>query len=302
MNFTLITVRGPEYHPNLRLTQAAEQRGHSVRLLHPYAAWAALSHGRPGLAGPLDPADLGVGIPRLGATLSDYGLSFIRHLELLGAPLVNNAAAIALARSKFLTPQALAAAGLPVPDTLLINSAEGLDAAVEMVGGWPLVLKEVQGRQGNGVFLAEDRPQALEIMERHLAQRSGLVAQQFIPPQGRRDRRILVLGDRAVAAQELSPPPGDFRSNVHQGGQGREVAVNPEMERLAVAAAKALGMVIAGVDLILDPDNRPYLIEMNYSPGFRGLEEVTGRDIAGEMIDFVEEWATDKCPTASAPS
>jgi ribosomal protein S6--L-glutamate ligase len=289
MKMTLITVSGPDYHPNHRLAQAAQEKGHDLRILHPYTIWAALQGGQAGLAGPLNLADLGVVAPRMGATLSDYSLNLVRHLEMLGAPMINNAHSITLARHKFLCVQALAAAGLPVPDSVMVNSAEGLDTAADYLGGWPLVLKEVQSRQGSGVFLAESRSQAMDILEQHLEPRSGLLVQQYMPPQGRRDRRVFVLGNRAVVAMDLTPPPGDFRSNVHQGGQGELATMTPELEKMSVQAAKALGLLIAGVDVILDNDDKPHFIEVNYTPGFRGLEEVTGRDIAGEMIDFMAD-------------
>lgn len=284
MKLAVISVRGPEFHPNRRLAQAAQDRGHELVLLHPFRTWPALGGPGPTLLGEQDAADLEAALPRLGATVSDYSLALISHLETMGLTVINRAAAIRLAGHKYLTLQALAAAGLPVPETVLVNRPEGWAPALERLGGYPLVLKLARGRQGQGVCLLEGAGQARRAQELLLHQRQGLLLQRYCPPAGRRDLRVLVVGGRAAAAVSLTPAPGEFRSNVHLGGAARAMEPSGEPARLALAACRALGLEIAGVDLMDTPQGL-LLLEANYSPGFQGLEQATGLDVAGLILD-----------------
>jgi len=281
----LITTRGEAYHPNRRLLEAARARGVSLGLFHPWGAWPMVGReGGLGLAGPEAAlARAEVILPRLGATISPYTLALVRHLELMGRRVVNRARAIALASHKPRTLQSLQAAGLPVPPAVVVYRRQDLEAAAQALGGWPLVAKLASARQGRGVFLLQG-PQ--ELPPEAEPGRAGLVLQRFVPPRGRRDLRVLVVGGRAVAAMALEPAPGEFRANVHLGGRPRAVELEPAWAGLAQRAAAALGLELAGVDLMLTPRGGPWLVEVNYTPGFRGLEEATGRDIAGLILDY----------------
>jgi ribosomal protein S6--L-glutamate ligase len=284
MRLGVISVQGEGYHPNRRLAQAARARGLGLEIIHPFRAWCALQDGTPGLLGAPEPPP--VILPRVGSTISPYTLALLRHLELMGARLVNLPGAIELASHKYLCLQVLAAAGLPVPDTCLVNRPEAWDLAVERLGGYPLVAKLPQGRQGRGVALIAGPEEAVLAQAMWLRLRRGILLQRYLPPEGRRDLRVLVLGADAVAGMELTPGPGEFRANLHLGGRPRNYTPSREASRLAAAAAAAVGLEAAGVDLIDTASGELMVMEVNFTPGFKGLEEATGLDVAGMLVDY----------------
>lgn len=283
MRLAVISVQGEDYHPNRRLLEAAAARGLDLVLMHPFLAWCALTQGGAGLLDgrPTPQAAL----PRVGSTISPYTLLLLRQLELMGCRLVNRPGPVETASFKDRCLQGLTAAGLPVPDTVLFNSPEAWEAAVERLGGYPLVVKLPQGRQGRGVALVENKDDAALVQRLWLRQRRGLLLQRYLPPEGRRDIRVLVVGGKPVAAVELTPPPGEFRANVHLGGRAKAIDPAGEAGRLAGEAARALDLDVAGVDLVREGANVYYAMEVNHSPGFQGLEEATGLDVAGLLID-----------------
>ena len=287
MNIGIITVRDRDYHPNRRLAEAASEQGHRITLVHPYRVWPALKGGEPSLVGEEDMEPLDVVLPRQGATIGDSCLALIRHFNLMGIPLVNDLDSIRLAKNKFLTLQALSAARIPVPETVFINSSEGFKDAIERLGGYPVVAKQVSGRQGEGIVLVETNDDAESVARDHLDRRKGLLVQRFIPPAGRQDIRVLVVGGKAIGAMELRPKEGDFRANFHLSKESRSKDLSLEQEKIALNAASAVGLEIAGVDLIVDKKDRVSVIEVNYSPGFNGLEAATGLDIAGRIVKYV---------------
>lgn len=290
MKIGIISVMDLEYHPNRRLKEAANQKGYPLILLHPYRLWPEIREGTPGLCGEIEDWSMpDVVLPRQGATVGNSSLTLISHLQTMGVPLVNSLDAIRLSRNKFLTLQALSSAGIPVPDTLFVNSGEGLRKAVALLGDYPVVVKQVSGRQGKDVFLVDSERDVRSFIEHRLDKYHGLVVQRFIPPEGRKDIRILVIGEVVSGAMALRPKPGDFRANFHLTGEGRAVEASPELEETAVKAVRALGLEIGGVDLIMDQDGRVTVIEVNYSPGFKGLESATGLDIAGRIVDYAAE-------------
>ena len=286
MNIGIITVRDHEYHPNQRLIEAAAQQGHRVTLIHPYRVWPCLEGGKPYLVGHSDMEPMGVVLPRQGATLGDSCLALIHHLSLMGIPVVNDLNSVRLTKNKFFTLMALAAAGIKVPDTVFINSAEGFHDALVRLGGFPVVTKQVSSRQGEGVVLVKAELKAPTVI-RDLDKRKGLLVQRFIHPKGRQDIRVLVVGGKAAGAIELWPSKGDFRANVHLSGETRPKDLSPELEDIALKATEAVGLEIAGVDLILDQNGCINVIEVNYSPGFRGMEAATGLDIAGRIVNYL---------------
>jgi ribosomal protein S6--L-glutamate ligase len=235
-----------------------------------------------------EPVSVDLLLPRQGAEIGDSSLALIEQAELAGIAVVNKSPAIRLAASKYRTARVLSAAGIPVPNAVLINTPDAAASATAAVGGFPAVVKPVSGRQGQGVFLALDA----DSLHRYLAAagdlRRGLVVQRFISPAGRRDLRILVLGQQVAGASAMRPADGDFRSNFHLTGSADPVEPEPAIASLAVSAARALGLQIAGVDLVIDDRGRPWLMEVNYAPGFRGLEAATGLDIAGAMVEYLE--------------
>ena len=287
LNIGIITVRSIDYHPNRRLGEAASERGHRITLVHPYRVWPVLENGKPTMVGQPGVDALDVVLPRQGATIGDSCLALIRHLSLMRVPVVNDLNSIRLAKNQFLTLQTLADVQIPVPETVFVNSPEGFKEALVRLGGYPLVTKQVSGRQGKGVILVETNGDVESVIHKHLEQRKGLLLQRFIPPAGRKDIRVLVLGHKAIGAMELRPKQGDFRANFHLSRDSRAKDLSPEQEVIALKAAAAIGLEIAGVDLIEDQKNRVSVIEVNYSPGFKGLEAATGLDIAGRIVEYV---------------
>ena len=287
MNIGVITRRGPEYHPNLRLAQAAGQRGHGVTLLDPYRQYCLIKEGQAGLAS-RDQPRLDAVLPRQGATLGPYCLALIGHYELMGIPVINRLDAVRTASNKFVTMQALAAAGVPTPDTWFVAREDGFSMAVKGLGGYPVVAKQVSGRQGEGVVLVTDDETARAMMDDLLDKRAGLLLQKFIPPAGRRDIRVLTIGGRVAGAMALKPKEGDFRANYHLTQKATALDLEPRFAKTALQAAGALGLDIAGVDILAGEDQTPQVIEVNYSPGFQGLEAATGLDIAEQILEYVE--------------
>lgn len=287
MNIGIITVRGHNYHPNRRLREAAAEQGHRITLVHPYRVWPGLEDGKLSLVGLPDMAYLDVVLPRQGATVGDSCLALIRHFSLMGIPVVNDLDSIRLTKNKFLTLQALAMARISVPHTLFVNSVEGFQEALARLGGYPVVVKQVSSRQGKGIILVETKRKVRSVTRKHLDRRKGLLVQRFIPPEGRQDIRVLVVGGRISGAMELQPKEGDFRANYHLSKESQPRDLTPELGGIALKAAAAVGLEIAGVDLIVDKNGRVSVIEVNYSPGFKGLEAATGLDIAGQIMDYV---------------
>ncbi len=279
----IVTARGADYHPNRRLTQAAMKSGCRLALINPYRLSPGIREGQKGLRD-LDSNGLpGVVLPRQGAQIGNASLVLLSQFQAMGIPLVNDVAAILIARNKYLTLQALAANHINVPDSIFINSPPLFRAAREDLGGGPVVVKKPSGRQGRDVFLIRNTVEEQDCLAA-LDPGEGLLLQRFIPPEGRKDLRVLVIAGKVSAAMQLAPAPGDFRSNYHVAGSGRPVELPAAIEQTAVASAGALGLVIAGVDLIIDPGGTAWVIEVNYAPGFKGMEAATGRDIAAEII------------------
>lgn len=289
MNIGIITAENYHYPPTKRLAQSAAEKGHRIIVVDPVYVWPVLMNGDPDLVGDLTHPMPDVVLPRQGATVNDSSLKLVPHLHQMGIPLVNKLNAILLSKDQFLTLQALCAVQLTIPDTGFINSIEGFHTVLDRLGGYPVVLKQVRGRVGEGVFLVKTEHQARLILHNTLVTGQGMLVQRFIPTENRLDVRVLVIGGKVVGAMKLAPKPGDFRSNFHLTQKSWPVDLPPEWGEIALKAADALGLEIAGVDLIVDDKKRAHVIELNYSPGFTGLEAATGLDIAGRIIDYVVE-------------
>lgn len=286
MNIGIMTVRGPDYPPNFRLAQAAGDRGANFFRINPYE-WTPgiirqeiVTASVEGL--PLPDAV----IPRQGAQIGGSSLTVFSHFHTMGVPLINSPDAVRTARNQYLSLQALARAGVRVPDTVFVNRTDHLETAAVSLGGFPLVIKPVSGRQGLGVNRADSIQEAARFLESSLDEATGLLVQEYVPPEGRKDIRVLVIGGRAVAAMSLSPLQEDFRANYHLTGRAEAADITEEIGSMAVAAAEAAGLDIAGVDLLFPPNRCAMVLELNYSPGFRGLEKATGLDIAGMIMDY----------------
>jgi ribosomal protein S6--L-glutamate ligase len=234
-------------------------------------------------------------LPRIGASITEYGLAVVKHFEALGIYPVNNSWAIAESRNKMRCLQVLTEAGLLVPPTVLTRSRRGLELAVRAVKGLPVILKVLQGTQGVGVMLLHTPIALGSVLDTLRGLDQDVIIQQFLAEAAGRDYRAFVVGDRVVAAMMRTAPEGEFRSNIHRGGEGRLVKLSKDFEKAAVRAAQVLGLEIAGVDL-MDSASGPMILEVNSSPGFEGIERATGLNIAGTIVRHIKRSA----PKASA--
>ncbi|MCF8074906.1 MAG: ATP-grasp domain-containing protein, partial [Desulfotignum sp.] len=228
MKIGVLTIHGLGFHPNGRLDQAARHRGHHLMLINPYHLTCGLENQGPGIHGCND-AMIGdlpdVVLPRQGSPMGEYGFVILRQFQAMGIPLVNTLEGVTIARHQYITLQALATAGIPVPDTCFVTQKAPFFDAVDRLGGYPVVVKQPSGMGGDGVFKIDDPAQADTCVNARLDPVKGLLVQQFLPVSGRVDARILVIGGRVAGAMTLLPVPDDFRTNIHR--QGRAAAFDP---------------------------------------------------------------------------
>jgi ribosomal protein S6--L-glutamate ligase len=290
----VMTVNGADFHPNKRLIQAADRSCHRILLINPYEITCRLDRGHAGFSMDLPGLFPQVVLPRQGSPMGEYGFVLLRHFVKMNIPLVNGIEGVTIAKNQYITLQTLGTAGIAVPNSCFITRAPCFFKAVDHLGGFPVIAKQVDGMGGDGVVKIDTRDQAAAFLGAHLNPLKGLLVQKFIPAEGRQDIRLLVIKDRVAGAMALEPLAGDFRANIHQNGRATAIDPPAEWVSLAVEAARACCLEIAGVDMIIEKGGRPLVIEVNYSPGFRGLEASTGRDIAGEIIAHVTGVALNK--------
>jgi ribosomal protein S6--L-glutamate ligase len=224
-------------------------------------------------------------IPRIGASITHYGLSVLQTFEAMGIPVVNDALAVSLARDKFLSLQILARHKIPVPRTLLARNPRELDAKLDLLGEFPVVLKLMEGTHGVGVMLAETREAVHSIMSSFWELGKNIFLQRFVSESKGKDIRAFVVGGQVVAAMRRTAKFGEFRSNIHRGGQGETVELSEPYVRAALRAARVLNLKVAGVDL-LESKSGPLVMEVNASPGLQGIEAATGVDVASAVVKF----------------
>lgn len=224
-------------------------------------------------------------VPRIGASITEYGVAVVRQFESQGVATSASSVGIACSRDKLHSLQIMHDAGLATPKTAVISRSRALPAAVAAVGGAPVIIKLVQGTQGQGVIFARNLATAAAVVDKLRSLRQQLLVQEYIEADGR-DLRILVIGGEVVAAMERQASSGDFRANLHRGGTAVSVDLDAETKALAVAAAAAHNLHTAGVDII-QSDHGPLLLEVNSSPGLEGIEQSTQVDVAGAIIAFL---------------
>jgi ribosomal protein S6--L-glutamate ligase len=281
----LVLSRKRSLYSTRRLREEGEKRRHQVDVVDPLKCVLLLRDGAPDmlLAGrPFPRPD--VALPRIGTTGTAYSIAVVRQLDLMKVPLVNTHGPIARAKNKLGCLQLLASKGIRVPDTLISRYPRDLDRLMKLVGGPPLIMKLLRGTQGTGVIFAESRASVESMLETIWSLGEDILLQRFIAESKGRDIRALVIGGEVRAAMRRIGPEGEFRSNIHRGGVGEKVRLPREYERLASRAVGAVGLDLAGVD-ILESAGGPMVIEVNASPGFEGLEEATGENVAGMFIE-----------------
>ncbi|HXI02729.1 MAG TPA: RimK family alpha-L-glutamate ligase, partial [Candidatus Saccharimonadales bacterium] len=272
-----------------RLKEAARARRHDVRVFDTLQFTILVEQGRPALRyRNRDIGHLDAVIPRIGASITFFGTAVTRQFEQMGVFCLNTAAAISVSRDKLRSIQALSRHKIGLAGTAFVKAPDGILKAIEEVGGAPVVIKLIEGTQGVGVILADNNKVAEAIIETLQSARQHVLIQKFVSESRGTDIRAFVVGGRVVAAMRRRAQAGEFRSNVHRGGSASAIRLDPEYERTAVLAAHVMGLHVAGVDMLEGKDG-PRLMEVNSSPGLEGIEKATGVDVAGAVIDYLEE-------------
>ncbi len=287
MNIAVLS-RNPRLYSTHRLKEAAIERGHTASVIDYVRCYMDITTRKPRVmyqdeALPHYDAI----IPRIGASHTFYGTAVVRQFEMMGVFPANESQAITRSRDKLRSLQILSREGLGLPVTGMASSPSDIDGVIKLVGGAPLVVKLIEGTQGVGVVLAETKKAAQSVIEAFRGLKADILVQQFIQEAGGKDVRCFVVGNKVIAAMERTGAPGDFRSNLHRGGSAEITKLTPDERRTAIKSAKALGLNVAGVDL-LRSDEGPLVMEVNSSPGLEGIEASTGIDVAGKIIEFLE--------------
>ncbi|EDY83297.1 alpha-L-glutamate ligase, RimK family, putative [Verrucomicrobiia bacterium DG1235] len=283
-----ILSRGPRLYSTTRLREAAEKRGHKVKVLDTMKFALYIEAGQPDLTyGGKALSSYDAVIPRIGTSITFFGSSVVRQFEQMGTYCLNTADAILASRDKLASMQELSSHNIGIAETAFVRNPADVLKAIQAMGGAPVVIKLLQGTQGIGVILAETNKVAEAIIETLSAVKQNVLVQKFVSESKGRDIRAFVVGDRVVGAMRRTAAGQEFRSNVHRGGNTQAVTLDPEYERTAVKAAQILNLHVAGVDMLEGKDG-PVIMEVNSSPGLEGIEGATGLDIAGEIIENLE--------------
>jgi ribosomal protein S6--L-glutamate ligase len=284
-----ILSRNSKLYSTGRLAEAGDARGHTVQVINPLKCYMDITSMRPGIyhKGALLEGFDAV-IPRIGASITFYGLAVLRQFEMMGVFPVNESVAIGRSRDKLRSLQLLARKGIGLPVTGFAHDVENTEDLIRLVGGAPLVVKLLEGTQGKGVVLAETAKAAESVIDAFRELHANFLVQEFIKEAGGSDIRAFVIGEKVVAAMMRKAREGEFRSNLHRGGTAALVKLTPEERSTAVRAARTMGLNVAGVD-ILRSNHGPVVMEVNSSPGLEGIETATSKDVAGMIINFIEK-------------
>jgi ribosomal protein S6--L-glutamate ligase len=292
MKIAMMT-RNPALYSHQRLKAAAEARGHELDFVNTLRCSMNIASRRPEIY--YDGAKLpryDAVIPRIGASVTFYGLAVLRQFEMQGVYPLNESVAIGRSRDKLRSMQLLARDGIGLPVTTFAHDPKQTEEVVKLAGGAPLVIKLLEGTQGIGVVLADTDRSAKSVIEAFRGAGVNILVQEFIKEAGGTDIRAIVVGGKVVAAMQRTGAEGEFRSNLHRGGSAKPIKISPEERSTAIRAAKSMGLNVCGVDM-LRSNHGPVVMEVNSSPGLEGVEKATGKDIAGMIIEFIEKNAKD---------
>lgn len=286
-----ILSRNRRLYSTRRLVEAGTRRGHEVHVIDILKCYMDITSSSPAIwymGSKLEGFD--AVIPRIGASVTHYGLAVIRQFEMMGVYCLTESVALGRSRDKLRALQLLSRKGLGLPKTSFAYNVHDTRELIKLVGGTPLVLKLCEGTQGRGIVLAETPKAAESVIEAFRELRAEFLVQEFIKEAGGSDIRCLVIGNKIVASMQRTAQEGEFRSNLHRGGSASVTRLSPEERRTAIKAASTMGLHVAGVDL-LRSNRGPLVMEVNSSPGLEGIEGATGKDIADAIIAFTEEHA-----------
>jgi len=285
----VILSRNPELYSTRVLAEAGTRRGHQVDVLDTLYFDLFIRRRQPELfyrGTPVGPVD--AVIPRIGASITNFGLAVVRQFEMLGVYCLNESQAIARSRDKLRCLQLLSRHDIGLPPTVYTRQADHVPASIERVEGPPVVVKLLEGTQGIGVILAESQIAASSVVEAFHGLEQNILIQKFIKEAKGADIRALVVGKRVVASMKRKAVSGEFRSNLHRGGTAKKFRLPVEFRRTALLATRVLGLKVAGVDLIESAEG-PLVMEVNSSPGLEGIQKTTGIDVAEAIIDHIEQ-------------
>ena len=288
MKIILLT-RKPELYSHQRLIEAAEMRGHEIEVVDTLRVYVNISSKKPVVRyRGRDLEGFDAVIPRIGASITVFGTAVLRQFEVMGVYPLNESVAISRSRDKLRSLQLMSRKGIGLPVTCFAHKTGQAGDIINQVGGAPVVIKVLEGTQGIGVVLGETENAAKSMIQAFGGLNADILVQEFIKEAKGEDIRALVIGNKVVAAMKRTGAEGDFRSNLHRGGQASQIKITPEERATAVKAAKVLGLNVAGVDM-LRSNRGPVVMEVNSSPGLEGIEKATGKDIAGMIIQFLEK-------------
>jgi ribosomal protein S6--L-glutamate ligase len=286
-----ILSRKASLYSTRRLKEAAEARGHEVQIVDYLRCYMNITAHKPSVIYAGRTLTFDAIIPRIGATYTAYGTAVVRQFNMMGVFPTNDSQAIARSRDKLRTLQILARDGIGLPVTGYAHSTKDVGGLLDTVGSSAFVIKLIEGTQGTGVVLAETRAAAESVIGAFRQLDANILVQEYIAEAGGADIRAFVVGERVVAAMRRQGPPGEFRSNLHRGGTAAKIRLTPEERSAAVRAAKAVGLNVAGVDL-LRSNHGPLVMEVNSSPGLEGIEAASEVDVAGKIVEFIEKNAS----------
>jgi ribosomal protein S6--L-glutamate ligase len=284
----VILSRNPKLYSTKRLVEAAETRGHEVLVIDHLKCIIEIEKKKPKIfynGEYLENVD--AVIPRIGASVTFYGSSVVRQFEMMKVFTAVKSEALIESRDKLRSLQVLSRAGVGLPRTVFTNYTKDVNHVIKSVGGTPLVLKLLEGTQGLGVVLAETKNAAISVIEAFNGLKARVIAQEFISESKGADIRAFVVDGTVVGAMKRQGVKGEFRSNLHRGGSASIIELSDEEENTAIKAARAMGLGVAGVDM-LQSDSGPLVLEVNSSPGLKGIEEATQKDIAKQIIRYIE--------------
>ena len=287
MNIAILSRNKNLYSTN-RLFNAGTKRGHHIDVIDYLRCYINIGENQTAIY--YDGKKLGrydAVLPRIGASQTSYGTAIVRQFEMIGDFVINKSDAIKSSRDKLRSLQVLAKHGIDMPITGYASHTMDIHDVIEKVGKTPLIMKLLQGTQGNGMVLAETMKAAESVMNAFKQVDADILIQEFIKESSGVDIRVIVVGKKVVAAMQRVAPEGEFRSNVHRGAATKHINLSPEEEEIAIKSTKILGLSVAGVDLMRSKRG-PLVLEVNSSPGLQGIELLTGADVAGEIISFIE--------------
>jgi ribosomal protein S6--L-glutamate ligase len=287
----VMIARNPALYSHRRIIEAARQRGHDIDVINALQVHMKITSSRPTIVhdGKTLPRYDAV-IPRIGASITHYGLAVLRQFEMQGVFPLNESVAIGRSRDKLRALQLLAREGIGLPVTAFAHGPRRAEDVIRDVGGTPCVIKLLEGTQGRGVILAETAASAKSIIEAFSAANTNILVQEYIKEADGTDIRALVVDGEVVASMKRTCSSGEFRANLHRGGRAEPVTITEEERTTALRSAEVLGLNVAGVDL-LRSNRGPVVVEVNSSPGIEGMEKATGADLAGAMLGFLESRA-----------